>query len=262
MKSGWFKKRSTTERAAIIAGILGIIGTVLAVVISNVLQPPTIIIQPPTGPTVQPPTEPTAQPPSTSELHLVDVGFIESDEFPKLDIKLRNTGEKVAFLKRADFKVEKIWELCWPDIPPIMAPVKISENYSVMLPISRTPYYVSESVSQSIKRDAVDRFTFTLGTDAALDESVHYVFLITVELIYDEDDKSLTSPNLLFTQISWNLLFALTHIDLDIYAGQDSKEGIITQNKQLVEEINEINGIKSNRLKELLRVISEISIED
>jgi hypothetical protein len=185
-------------------------------------------------------------------LQLVDISFIESDEFPKLDIKIRNTGEKVAFLKQANFKVRKIWRL-----RPLILPnaVKVSWNYNVMLPISGTPYSISKSISQSIEPNAVDRFTFTLGNDAqtGLEE---YVFLMTVELIYDEDDKSLTSPNLLFAaRGACEILSAYS-------PGGDFAKNITIQNKRLVTEINRIDGIKSKRLKELIRVISEISIED
>jgi len=244
MKSGWFKKRSATERAAIIAGILGIIGTVLAVVISNVLQPPTVI--------VQPPTEPTAQPPSESELQFELVRFDDKSEgFPKLEIWLRNTGEKEAFLKSAHFKVEKVWEF-----PRIAAQYHVTPDYDydIMLPKSVSPDSIIRiNTSESIVPDKLTLITFTLGYPEPMGPD-GYVFLMTMELIYD-DDKTLTSDNLVFgTAIAIRELRSAIRGDLP--------EDLLTKYIQTAEEIDGIEGIKNEGLNEALRDILETSIED
>lgn len=138
-------------------------------------------------------TEATSAPRGT--LSLVAVGFDpEAKEFPKLDIKIRNTGE-VAFLKRADFNVKHVWELesyyC-----PMAEPA--SWNYDVLLPTVGAPYRRSKEISQSVRPQDVDRFTFTIGNDGATPLS-SYVFLANVSLVYNENEQILTTPDVLFS---------------------------------------------------------------
>jgi len=228
MRFAWFKKQPLTIRAAIVAGILAITGAIVSALIPVI---PALF--------------------GESSLQLVDVSFIDSGEFPVLDIKLRNTGDKIAFLKRADFEVEKIWTLEATVFP---SAEEVSQNYNVILPLSGDPYSISKSISQSIKPNNVDRFTFTLGNDGG-GPPRFYVYLMTVKLVYDEDDKSLKTQRLLFVteRAGPPLSFALM--------GPFAKDRFI-KNQGIMTEINEIDAMKSERLKETISYFAEASFED
>src|SRR5947209_2883083 len=58
-----------------------------------------------------------------TDLELVDVSFVEEpwrrtygQDFPTLDIKLRNIGEKVIFIKNVVFNVHKVWNILPPTL--------------------------------------------------------------------------------------------------------------------------------------------------
>ncbi len=115
MKSGWFKKLSKGERIAIIGGIFAIVAGVLPVLIlisfNEIKQPadssPKLVdtneIKQPADSSPKLVDTNEIKQPADSALQLVDIYFIDTNEFPKLEIVLRNTGEKVAFVKRANF---------------------------------------------------------------------------------------------------------------------------------------------------------------
>lgn len=243
-KSGWFKKRSVAERAAIIGGVFSIIGAVIAILLSTIFN----IFQS-----------------YDSELHLVDINFLENDELIKLDIKVRNKGEKVSFLKRAEFEIERIWQLT--PIVTTMGYRSPSHNYDILLSTSKVPYSISKSISQNVNSNSVDRFTFTLSTDKP---KGGYIFLLIIKLIYDEDNESLKSPNLMFVtgepdeynpREFWKHIDSqslISHWDLMI----DEMKKNTAKNKQIIRDIDKIEAIKSECLKRLAHDIREVSIEN
>jgi hypothetical protein len=183
--STWFRY----QRVEIQAAIIGLIGVII-LGIFTLLGPIT--------------SELFQRSVNESDLELVDASFEESAEATTLDIKVRNTGEKVAYVKVVNFNVERTWEL-WSTIFPARVPV--SGNYDVTLTPAGTPYTRTVKLSQSIDPNEVDRFTFTLTLNdraRAYSEKTNYVFLTTVDLVYDEDDKIISSENLLFVrELPW-----------------------------------------------------------
>src|SRR5215216_2662671 len=144
--SMWFRRQRITIQAAII-GAVAVLAAALITGFFGLLQPFATGI--------------SQRLFDTSDLELVDVSFSEeSNEATTLDIKVRNTGEKVAYLKEADFRVERTWELRSLHFP-IWVPV--SQNYDVTLSPSDTPYTRTVKLSQAIEPNEVDRFTFTLA---------------------------------------------------------------------------------------------------
>jgi hypothetical protein len=109
----WFGHQGVMIRAAIITATVGLIGVVILVTFT-LLGPIT--------------SELFQRSVNESDLELVDASFEESAEATTLDIKVRNTGEKVAYLNEANFNVERTWEL-WSTIFPGRVPV--SGNYDV-----------------------------------------------------------------------------------------------------------------------------------
>lgn len=183
----------------------------------------------------------------SGSLEVVDVQFQEKVEgFPVLDIKLRNTGE-VSFLKSAIFKVEKAWTFesyyC-PNAEPA------SWNYDVLLPIAGTPYERSVPISQSVKPQDVDRFTFTLGNDAPpILGMTKYVFLLVVEFVYDEDDKRLTTPPISFISGPAASILAFTTC-------RDTRP-VYVQNKSVVDALVTFSGVTNTGLENIREYLSK-----
>lgn len=185
-----------------------------------------------------------------SALQIVDVGFIEPEEdYPQLDIKLRNTGDSVAFLKRASFRVARAWKIDWPP-PQGAGPVKPTWNYDVAFPKMSDPFTVSHNVSQIIDPDDADRFTITVGVEGEREETTNYVYLMTVELVYDEDEKTISSGPILVAMPSvWSTWGVSSQYTPPQY------HYLLDQGKSVLNEINEINAVKSPRLQKMMNVL-------
>lgn len=147
-----------------------------------------------------------------SDLRLVDVGISEPNfeqygfflknepisiaintdawTFPVLDVKIRNLGTEVSFLKEAEFQIMKVGvlrnptTLAYQNIPSSM-------NYDVLFEENEKEV-VRTRISQAIKPNCVDRFTFTIAqsSEELVLPSLYY-FQLTI--FYDEDNKRLTS---------------------------------------------------------------------
>ena len=237
----WFKRQRVIIQAvlitAILGGIIAGIFVVLAPIVSEITQGWF----------------------DDSDLELVDASLEEAEEATTLDIKVRNTGEKVAYLKEADFNVEKVWELRSPVVPD---PAPVSRNYDVALSPNGAPYTRTERLSQSIEPNKVDRFTFTLSLNdrASLEaENIQYVFLITVDLVYAADDKVISSDNLLFVRRP-----AFDEPRKYFFPNANPNDpdeqwfaNIHADNEQVLDEVRAIEGIKSESLKQLIHYTSQ-----
>jgi len=107
---------------------------------------------------------------------------------PTLDVKLRNTGP-VSVLKRADFHVKKVWIFMRRKYADAL---EISKDYDVNLTIYDAPYRMSIPLSQEIGEGKTDRFVLTISNDAPYQLAfASFVFWFDLELIYDENNKSL-----------------------------------------------------------------------
>jgi len=202
---------------------------------------------------------------NTSDLELVDATFEESAEATTLDIKVRNTGEEVAYLKEANFNVERTWEL-WSTIFPGRVPV--TGNYDVSLTPADTPYTRTVKLSERVDPEEVDRVTFTLTLNdraKAYSEKTNYVFLTTVDLVYDEDDMVMSSENLLFIrELPWQQAESgvKTYYPYEGPGALDGDQGmsfrkVRAHNEDVVDEIGRIEGIRSQSLEALIRYISQ-----
>lgn len=105
-----------------------------------------------------------------------------------IDIKLRNTGDTVAFLKQIKFDMDEIFPL---DNPKDVAyqTVPVSETYDVILDNEYTQII---DVSQSIPANGVDRFRLKILSSAGNDE-MDVIYVFRMEFIYDGDNKSVSS---------------------------------------------------------------------
>ncbi len=181
-------------------------------------------------------------------IQLVDTSFIETEYFPQLDIKVRNTGEQVAVLKRVDLDVQKLWVLQNPCKP---SAVPISEKYDVKLITGYAPYTEQVRISQEVQPNGVARFALILGNNAGpgLEE---YVFLMKVTIIYNEDNRSVPSQNLLlFSEPSASQILG-TNCSNDA-----ASQATMANNQTNVNDIEKIVGIKSERLQKVINAIKK-----
>ena len=125
-----------------------------------------------------------------ASLSLVDMLVVDTDEFPKLEIKVRNNSDGVVFLKRAEITTLGQWDLPATGVYP--SPVAVSWTYDVMVPVEGT---VSCNIAQVIEPSSVDRFEFRMGSDRAIYPFVGlFAYLLRVKLIYNEDNKEVLTP--------------------------------------------------------------------
>lgn len=179
-----------------------------------------------------------------SDLRIVDIWInerLDSDDFPQLDVKLRNIGGQVAFLKRIDFHVDKVWTIRHP---ATFSATPISCDYHVLLPIKESSYIKSVEVSQAIESNSVDRFSITIANDELAD-AVLYIYRLRLTLVYNENDGK--------TESDW--LFVTSHRPAEIggiFSFGNMPE-FAQQNNKVVNEIADLGGKKTETLERILQ---------
>jgi hypothetical protein len=135
---------------------------------------------------------------TSAELALVDVLTVYTDDREsKVEFKVRNNSDEVVFLKKADFTLVNRWDLPNPGRMPYAE--RVSWTYDVDLANEHT----SVNLSQVVEPNKVDRFDFRIGStipDYNLDKYNFlglFIYLIEINLIYNEDDRILKSPKVL-----------------------------------------------------------------
>ncbi|MEU7607433.1 hypothetical protein [Streptomyces sp. NPDC041003] len=165
----WWRTLSTTEKTgiaiplicAIAAGVFGTIHLIIPHIFSN----------------------------NDAEPTFVDVGMRGEKNGPTVaDIKIRNKGKEVAFIKGAEIE---ILDSRYLDYCPQASPVPASFTYEIELPAPPTkyPHVSSIPLSQEVKSGQTDRFEIKLGTGTAgIPGGVLYHF--KVRLKYNEGERT------------------------------------------------------------------------
>lgn len=122
--------------------------------------------------------------------------------FPQIDLKLRNTGDEVAFIKEINFKIidSATYEDCRN---PQYSLIKVSATYKVDLinnPIIK--------LSHAIKPNEVDRIKFIIGRNTG--GPTLTVYKTKFDLIYDEDNKVVTSKPFFLKMVGPTMALGLT----------------------------------------------------
>ena len=105
-----------------------------------------------------------------------------------IDIKLRNTGDTVAFLKRVVINVHEFYPLVDP-AETNYSYVPVTETYDILLNGEQNQTF---EVSQMVEANGTDRFLIKVMSDIG-NMRMDVVYLFSVTLIYDEDDKTVES---------------------------------------------------------------------
>ncbi len=122
---------------------------------------------------------------SDPNVKLVDYSVTYSSEsrtlIPEIDLKMRNTGDQVAFIKRLE--IEVISEATYEDCRnPAYSLVEVSAEYDIDL--IRSPQI---NISHAIKPAEVDRIKVSVGRSEG--GPTLTVYKTILKLIYDEDNK-------------------------------------------------------------------------
>jgi len=184
--------------------------------------------------------------------------------FPEIEIKLRNTGDQTAFIKRAEFVVHNVWRLDSAGIMCELDTVPFSEIYDVDFPIKTTVYTVTKNISQSIKPNEVDRFGFKLHIPTYDHEEKRednpnirptswlgvFVFYIDMRLIYNESDT--------YTQVE-KLLFAAPKLPVGcgIMPRYSNSDEMLKEDINVLQNLTEIEAIKSPVVTALIKVATK-----
>jgi len=112
-------------------------------------------------------------------------GVTKAHDVVKLDVTLRNTGEKVAVIDHAVFHVKKVWFLHASAFP---YPLPSTGTYDVRLSPKGAPYRKTRKIIRKIPSNNTDRFTITMDATRDLydpDSHLHehtLVYLVNVDL--------------------------------------------------------------------------------
>lgn len=169
-------------------------------------------------------------------VQVVDVMIGSNDT---IDVKLRNTGSEVAYIKKARLHVKRSWKIV-PDTSSSFMKVEPTETYQVNIDSEKeAPYTIEIPVSQGIKPNDFDRFQLSLYHKQPDSDNNTYVYLTDIELVMDENNAIVKKPNILFA------------FELPMQRYEKLKPG----NFEAIQEIKSINGYQSTTLVELLSKI-------
>ncbi|GET35322.1 hypothetical protein [Microseira wollei] len=250
-----------------------------------------------------------------SLIKIVDVSLEGDRKSPIVDLKVRNIGSQVAFLKSTKFLFSNAWVLkSWivhkpePDAVYSLVPYSPSEqrstsravtpsyNYELNLPaflhfnvdipclfeedaldnnhqflIDQSAYTQEFKISQCVACNDVDRFTFTLSmpktsqqliSDRQLSYLIYtsYIYHFNLELVYDEDDKTVqSSPLILWLDPHWPQTGEIRYFFEDfalklrlVNLPEEIKE-YSRRNKKVISEISKIECQKSLALNRMIQ---------
>ena len=147
-----------------------------------------------------------------SNIKIVDISLNEDGEFI-VDIKLRNIGEEVAFIKEISFDVLDYYNMLNPQMTQYQL-VKSSNIYDVVLVEERRQVF---KVSQSIRPNEVDRFQIKVASSIAEPRMVT-IYYLSLSIIYDEDNKAARSEKYLWAvpSIGKYAGYYISHTDMEI----------------------------------------------
>ncbi|MDZ8242233.1 MAG: hypothetical protein RMZ69_34720 [Nostoc sp. ChiQUE01a] len=245
-------------------------------------------------------------PNNDSLIRIVDISLEGSANSCVIDLKVRNIGNQVAFLKNAKFLFHNVWvlkswvlprleineQLAYPPAPAMAVQrsrtVPPSCDYQVYLPAplnfdvtlpfnfvtdnylntqSKIIYIENFKISQCVSSNDVDRFMFTLflpkneqqlSSNDQLPYLIHtsYIYNFKLELIYDEDNKSIQSSDLIILlepQYPENIELREFFTESDSIVPTEIKK-LSQDNLELLMAIAKIKGITSSSLNSLMKI--------
>lgn len=163
---------------------------------------------------------------SSANIQVVGVTIIEVEGCsPILDVKFRNKGDEVAFVKKVEFKTLGHWAISTDRLPSLR---EVSAKYDLL--VDRAISSVcSVNVSHEVKPQETDRIRVRLSTDFKDDPLGLSLFLLAGTLVFNESDTRSEIPTLL-TDISPPVV-----VQASYFPGYD--DSTIVHNKRVAREV-------------------------
>ena len=161
-----------------------------------------------------------------------------------VDIKLRNIGDQVAYIKEISFDILDYYNIINPQMTHYQL-VESSHTYDVVLGKEKQQVF---NVSQSIGANEVDRFQVKLASSIAETRMVT-IYYLTLSIIYDEDNKVVKSEKYLWAvpSISEYAACYISHTSMEI----------AKKNYLELKRMNNYDAIKSNHFISILKSYEE-----
>lgn len=183
-----------------------------------------------------------------AEIKIIDIEINEYDEdsiYPVLDIKIRNIGDEVAFLKKINFYIHDYYEMVNPQEVHYQR-IESSHTYDVLLSGMESKQY---SISQSIEPNGVDRFKLKIASKLGEDPLMPVIYKFSFSIVYNEDDSSIESAKLI-------LPVPIREEVVGCYVSNNIKENAIKNYEKLKKFIQD-DSLKSNSLKKIYESYEE-----
>jgi hypothetical protein len=174
-----------------------------------------------------------------SSVQIVDVEFIADKDGNYIDIKLRNIGDRIAFIKKIIFTMDEVF------------PIRIPQRVHYMLVPSTATYNVvlnekkqqSFSLSQSVEANDVDRFRIKVASSIAETRSVT-IYYFSFALLYDENNKTTDSQKYIACFPSTSEWAACTSSHFEVETAKKNYLELI--------RLSKLNGIKTDHFLSIL----------
>lgn len=120
-----------------------------------------------------------------SQLHIVDIFELDDvdDQATTIEVKLRNSGNTVVFLKEATFETSNHWEIITDKHHSL---VEVSAKYDVEISEVTGDKSIIK-VHQEIKPQETDRIHIRISTNHHSDPDGLSLFMLNIGFVYNED---------------------------------------------------------------------------
>jgi len=186
-----------------------------------------------------------------SKVEIAGISFSREGEgvilgLPDIALQLRNPGKKVAFVTRVEVDVKRSWQLQPTNFVAFGGFKAADRKYDADVSLASIPYVDRVSVSQALDPNSVDRFDLNLSLADAKPDRDH-ILLMSVTVVYDERQARSTSSDFL----------VVTNDPRYRYLNYDEPNNPLTEisakNRQVLEEINRLDALRSDELEDLIR---------
>jgi len=131
---------------------------------------------------------------SKYKLEIVDIDFLDGAN-DKIDIKLRNVSNEVIFIKKVILNINKIYSIKPYNGVILYSAILPSANYDFIVPFQEAPYTVEKNISQAIKTNDIDRFTFSILPEE-IPPGYHFM-KFNLSFAYNKDELQIHNQELI-----------------------------------------------------------------
>jgi hypothetical protein len=175
--------------------------------------------------------------------------------YPRVDVKVRNTSNEIAYIKFVKATVKQMYRIEPVDCFGPKGRFERTANYNLYFSeITNTPVSVESSVSQAVKGNDVDFFSFTLSLPWS------YVYELEFLLQYDEDNKQIGSGPVVLAATSGRYCFCFCDAERARVALEEIRQTgddflhlreRLKLNKDAVEKFASLNATRSTYFDQL-----------